>query len=132
MPQVAATAALVKLTALGVTVTVKLQVAALPLPSLAVAVTVVVPIGNVEPEAGMYERVAVPQLSEAVAAKVTTALQTPAPAFTEILAGQVMLGAWLSFTVTVNEQVAVFPWPSLAVAVTVVVPKLKIEPEAGT
>ena len=49
------------------TVTIKEQVAVLPFPSLAVAVTVVFPIGNVEPEVGEYETVAVPQLSDAVA-----------------------------------------------------------------
>ena len=116
---------------LSFTVTVKEQVEVFPCPSLAVAVTVVVPKANVEPETGLYVKVAVPQLSVAVAAKVTTWVQRPAAAFTLKLAGQVMLGAWLSFTVTVKEQAAVLPWPSLAVAVTVVVPKLNTEPEAG-
>ena len=50
------------------TVTLNEHVEVLPLPSLAVAVTVVFPIGNVEPLAGLYVNVAVPQLSEAVAA----------------------------------------------------------------
>ena len=35
-------------------------------------------------------------------------------------------------TVTVNEQVAVLPDPSVAVQVTVVVPAGKLEPEGGT
>jgi hypothetical protein len=34
-------------------------------------------------------------------------------------------------TVTVNEHVAVFPAPSVAVAVTVVTPFGKVEPDAG-
>ena len=46
-------------------------------------------------------------------------------------AGHVITGGCVSFTVTVNEQVAVLPAPSVAVAVTVVVPFGKVEPEAG-
>ena len=67
-PQPPSVTLVAKLMVLAVTVTVKEQVEVLPWPSFAVAVTVVVPIGNVEPEAGLYEMVAVPQLSEAVAA----------------------------------------------------------------
>ena len=109
-------------TSLSFTVTVKEQVEILPWPSLAVAVTVVAPNAKVEPLAGLYVKVAVPQLSEAVAAKVTTWVQSPAAAFTLKLAGQVMLGAWLSFTVTVKVQAEVLPEASVAVAVTVVFP----------
>ena len=36
-----------------------------------------------------------------------------------------MVGTWLSFTVTVYEQVAVFPFASETVYVTVVTPTLK-------
>jgi hypothetical protein len=36
-----------------------------------------------------------------------------------------------SFTVTVKEQLAVLPAPSVAVQVTVVVPFGKVEPEGG-
>ena len=46
-------------------------------------------------------------------------------------AGHVIEGGCVSLTVTVNEQVAVLPAPSVAVAVTVVVPFGKLEPEAG-
>jgi hypothetical protein len=46
-----------------------------------------------------------------------------------MLAGQVMAGGMLSTTVTVKEQVAVLLEPSVAVAVTVVVPRLKVLPE---
>ena len=73
----------------------------------------------------------VPQLSDAVAAKVTTASQTPAAAFTLIFDGQAITGTSLSETVTVNEQVATFPFPSAAVAVTVLVPIGNAVPEAG-
>ena len=48
-----------------------------------------------------------------------------------MLEGHVIVGAWLSFTVTVNEQVETLPAGSVAVEVTVVVPTGKIEPEAG-
>ena len=98
------------------TVTVNEQVAVFPLPSVAVAVTVVVPKTKEEPEAGLNEIVAVPQLSEAVATKVTEALQTPAPAFTTIFEGQVTVGGVLSTPLpTVAEAVAVVPQPSVTV-----------------
>jgi hypothetical protein len=42
-----------------------------------------------------------------------------------------MEGFSTSITVTVNEQVEVFPAPSVAVHVTVVTPTAKVEPEAG-
>jgi hypothetical protein len=48
----------------------------------------------------------------------------------EKLAGAVMVGSSLSVTSTVNEQLAV-PQPFVAVAVTVVAPTLKVEPEAA-
>ncbi len=44
-----------------------------------------------------------------------------------MLAGQVIVGGWVSFTVTVNVQLG----PAVAVQVTVVVPTGKNEPEAG-
>ena len=44
------------------------------------------------------------------------------------LAGQVITGACVSFTVTVNEQL---PPPALDVQVTVVVPLGKNDPDAG-
>jgi len=47
-------------------------------------------------------------------------------------AGQVIVGACVSFTVTVNVQVAVWLDVSVAVQVTVVVPFGKVEPLAGT
>ena len=50
------------------TVTVNVQLAELPDASLTVHVTVVVPVGNVEPEAGVHDGVPTPgQLSVAVA-----------------------------------------------------------------
>ena len=48
-----------------------------------------------------------------------------------MLAGQVIEGACVSLTVTVNEQLAVLPLASVAVQLTVVVPFGKKEPAAG-
>ena len=119
-------------TGLGlVTVTVKLQLVWLPEASVAVATTVVVPIGKAEPDGGVLATVTPGQLSDAPMAKVTMAEQTPCPAIVVMLAGQDMVGFSLSFTVTVNEQVAVLPDESVAVAVTVVVPFGKAEPEGA-
>ena len=54
----------------------------------------------------------------------------PAATFTEILAGQLIAGAWLSFTVIVNEQVAVLPLASVTLNVFVVTPFGKVPPLA--
>ena len=43
---------------------------------------------------------------------------------------QVITGAWLSFTVTVNEQVAVLPEASVTRKLFVVVPIGNVDPEA--
>ena len=60
--------------------------------------------------------VAIPQLSETVGLVVVTdALQAATPAFAVLLAGQLMIGATLSITVTVNEQRAMFPDASVTV-----------------
>ncbi len=49
-----------------------------------------------------------------------------------MFAGQAPIeGACVSFTITVNEQAAVFPEVSVAVQVTVVVPFANAAPEAG-
>ena len=49
-----------------------------------------------------------------------------------MFAGQVIVGGVTSFTVTVKVQVPVWPLAAVAVHVTVVVPTLNDEPEAGT
>ena len=49
-------------------------------------------------------------------------VQPPTAVVKFAVAGQVITGAWLSFTVTVKEQVAGVPHEPVAVAVTVVVP----------
>src|SRR6185369_2104069 len=108
---------------LSTTVTEKLQLAVLPWPSFTVQFTVVDPRPNDEPLVGVQVTVAVPQLSVAVVEKVTLLEQLPPAAFTVIFAGQVMTGFWLSTTVTEKLQLAVLPWPSLAVQFTVVEPR---------
>ena len=71
------------------------------------------------------------QLSLTVGRKVTVAVEELGSVPFEISDGQVILGFWLSLTITVNVQVAVNPTASVAVQVTVVVPTLNSEPEAG-
>ena len=116
------------------TVTVKLQVAVFPDSSVAVQVTVVVPTGRIEPLGGLHTEVTPGQLSDIVGAgKVTVALLEigqVCAATAVTLAGQVICGGCVSFTVTVNVQsgLAVVPDASQK---TVVVPTGKNEPEAG-
>src|SRR5438034_11574822 len=69
-----------------------LQLALLPLPSSAVQLTVVVPLAKAEPLAGVQVTLAVPQLSAAVALKVTLLEQVPGAVSTVMSAGQRMLG----------------------------------------
>jgi hypothetical protein len=47
-------------------------------------------------------------------------------------AGQDTVGAWVSFTITLNEQVPGLPLASVAKHVTVVVPFANVAPLAGT
>jgi hypothetical protein len=99
------------------------QVAVLPLPSLAVNVTVLAslwPLSAVFAEGDCVTVGFALQLSPievGVYAPTTPAQLVLAAMVT--FAGQVILGGVTSFKVTVNEQVAVFPFPSLAVSVTV-------------
>jgi len=50
---------------------------------------------------------------------------------TPLLAGQVNVGPWLSFTVTVKEQALELPDASMTAQDTVVVPCANVLPEAG-
>ena len=50
------------------------------------------------------------------------AAQAPASALTVTRAGQVMVGGWLSCTTTNWLQVALLPWLSVTVQMTVLVP----------
>src|SRR5918994_915874 len=89
------------------------------------------PLGKVLPGALVVARVVPVQLSVKVGAvQLTTALQD-ASAFTVMFAGHPMItGGVISFTVTMNEQVAVLPAASVAVQVTMVGPLGKVLPGA--
>src|SRR5437868_4163770 len=76
----------------SVTVTVKVHALVRALVSVAVQVTVVVPLAKSVPLTGLQTKVTPGQLSVAVGAKVTWAVQAPASVFTAILAGQVISG----------------------------------------
>jgi hypothetical protein len=117
----------------SVTVILNVHVDMFPEPSVPVHVTVLTPIGKVFPEAGMQLTETTPgQLSVPVAfVYETAASQSTGSAFTEILAGHESTGASVSLTVTLNEHVAVFPAPSVAVHVTTVVPTANELPDAG-
>ena len=115
----------------SLTVTVKVHVLLLPLLSRAVLVTVVVPRGKANPLAGALEMLVTAQLSVAVTMKVTLLEQAPGGAFTVRFAGQVITGGWVSFTMTVKEQVLLLPLLSRAVLVTMVLPSGKAKPLAG-
>ena len=104
------------------------QVAVLPEASVAVQVTVVTPSGKQLPEGGLQTTVTPGQLSVAVVVKFTTVQVLPGAGVTAVrLHGQVMTGAWVSLTLTVNVQLG----PAEEVHVTVVVPTGKNKPEAG-
>ena len=112
----------------------KLHIAVLFDESVAVQVTVVVPLLKADPDEGEQATVgAGVQLSVAVGGvKVTTAVQTFGSVLFVMFAGQApIVGGWLSLTVTVKLQEPVLPEDSVAVQVTVVVPLLKVEPDAG-
>jgi hypothetical protein len=47
------------------------------------------------------------------------------------LGGQLIVGGWVSLTVTLNEQFAVLFDASLPTQETTVAPTLKVEPEGG-
>ena len=103
--------------------------------SLTVHVTVVTPFANAVPDAGRHVTVPTPgQLSVAVGVVyVATAVHTFGSVDVTMFAGHVITGACMSFTVTVNEHVAVFGGiaASLTVHVTVVTPFANIDPDAG-
>src|SRR5258706_7275516 len=96
------------------TVTVNVHWLVLPLLSVAVLVTVVTPIGKADPLAGTLSRlVTVPQRSEAVTLKVTSAVGWPGAAVACMFAGQVIDGGSMSRTVTVNVHWLVLPLASV-------------------
>ena len=107
--------------------TVNEQDAVFKAASVAVQLTVVAPIGTQDPEGGVHTTVTPGQLSVAVAVKVAVPQGAPGGVITVTPAGQVIVGACVSFTVIVNEQVL----PLGTLQDTVVVPTGKKEPDAG-
>src|SRR5678816_1956829 len=114
------------------TVTVKLAVSTFPWLSVAVTVTGVIPTANTLPLAGLATTVSTAQLSVALNRKVTLLEQTPLAATTLIFPGIVITGFWSSTTVTVKLAVSTFPWLSVAVTVTGVVPTANTLPVSYT
>ena len=113
------------------TVTVKVFVVTFAAASVAVTVTVVDPIANDDPEATEYVIVgAAVTASVAVAAAQVAIAPAALVASTVTLPGTVSAGAVVSSTVTVNDPVAMLPWPSVAVTLTVVTPRAKVVLEA--
>src|SRR5207249_8722183 len=56
----------------------------------------------------------------------------PGAVLTVIGPGQLIVGGWLSTTVTLKVQFELLPLASVAVHTTLVVPFAKLEPDAGT
>lgn len=113
------------------TVTVKPAVLILPEASIAAHWTRVEPRANVEPEGILQDIGTEPSTrSTALAEYVATAPAGPV-ASAVISAGRVKAGGVVSRTVTVEDAEPVLPNPSVAMHVTVVTPKGKVEPEAG-
>jgi hypothetical protein len=114
------------------TVTVKEQSVSWPLASVAVQLTVVVPTPKAEPLEGLQVTLTPGQLSAASAEKFTAAPHWLTSALTTMSAGQFSEGLSRSSTVTSKEQLDVLPALSVAVQVTVVVPRGNTLPLAGT
>jgi len=117
--------------ALSVTVMLKLPWALFPFESVAEQLTVVVPMGNREPDAGTQVTGTGPSTrSFADAVKLTTVSEA-LDAVTVISEGNVNAGGVVSTTVTLKLAVPIFPFVSVAVQLTAVVPRGKVAPESG-
>ena len=106
----------------SIIVTVCSQVAVFPLLSVTVQLTIVIPIGKAA--GASLVTVATPQLSSVVGVPSVTpvASQEPGSGFSVISTGQIILGSILSSTTTSCVHVAILPWISETVYVTVVLP----------
>jgi len=113
------------------TVTVNEALPVLPWESVAVHVTVVVPRGNVLPEAGEQLGVSEPETRSLADAENVTTVPAGLLVAVVIAAGTVTEGGVVSTTATSNDFDAVAPVGSLAVHVTFVTPRGKVEPESG-
>src|SRR2546425_2673291 len=111
----------------SLTMTVCGQVTLLPWLSVTVQITVLVPTGK--SEGALLVTVTGPQLSATVGVPRVTlvAPHRPAEALTVTRAGQEMVGSCVSLTITVCGQVALLPWLSVTVQITVLVPTGKSE-----
>jgi hypothetical protein len=107
----------------SVTTITCVQVTVKPLASVTVQVTLVEPVGYVV-LAWSLVTLATEQLSAVVGVPIEAkvALQDAGSALTFTAVGQVIVGYWVSVTVTICVQVAVRPLPSVTVHVTVVEP----------
>jgi hypothetical protein len=100
--------------------------------SVAVQVTDVVPSGRQEPDGGLQLTVTPGQLSWASREKLTTAHTSLTDEVLALrLAGQVIVGASVSLTVTVNAQTEWLFAASVTEQLTVVVPFGKAAPDGG-
>src|SRR5436190_11426332 len=106
----------------SLTMTVCGQTALLPWLSVTVQITVLVPTGK--SEGALLVTVTGPQLSATIGVPRVTfvAPHRPAEALTVTRAGQEMVGGCVSLTITVCGQVALLPWLSVTVQITVLVP----------
>src|SRR5436309_330150 len=103
--------------------------------SVAVQMTRLVPTGNVKLTGASLVTLATPQLSLVLAGTPSAtplALHRPASVLTVTAAGQLMLGVWLSLTVTEKVQLELLPAASVAVHTTLLVPTWKVDPQGGT
>ena len=99
--------------------------------SVAEQLTVVVPMGNSEPDTGKHVTAREPStVSLAEAVKLTGAPEA-SNAGTVISEGNVNMGRAVSTTVMVKLPLAVLLRESVAEQLTVVVPNVNSEPEAG-
>jgi hypothetical protein len=114
-----------------VTVTVNVFVPVLPRLSVALHVTVVVPIANVDPEAGVHVTAIAPSSGSVAEAANVTCAPPGIVAATAMFAGTVTVGAAPGSTVTVNDVLPETPSWAVAVQLTVVAPIGKVEPDAG-
>ena len=102
-----------------------------PAASVAVTVTVVVPTAKSEPDAFEYVIVTGPTASVATADAKLTIAPDELVLLTVMFPGtEVITGGVVSRTVIVKVRVVMFPAPSFAVTVTIVVPIAKTVPDA--
>jgi hypothetical protein len=102
--------------------------------SVTVQMTRLVPVPNVKSPGASLITVDTAQLSLVLTGTPITTLLTvhiPTSAFVNTSAGQVIVGASVSLTMTLNVQLVLLPQPSVAVQVTLLVPTVKVVPLAG-